>query len=394
VKNRFVLWIGFLVPFLWGGCTQKTPISGTLTVASNTPSELTVYLLSPNGFSNIASPFLGTIIDSSEVDANGNFAFRKVPETSETLLLEIALQKKGNRGNFLSNETPMASNYMPVVWQPGETLEITASVDHFQQSFSLQNPSEANAELLKLRDIKLEAFQQYLENKEWNVEEGSQLLEREQALFNYQKMLMEFASQTKQLFPALVAVRWVSPQQDYERTAEFLYAQCEQWKEVQPNHPWVQQLCKKADTSVLPVLVNSTFPNTSLPMVSGETTDLYPQLGSALTLIDLWASWCVPCRKENREVLVPLWETYHEKGFQIVAYGLESSEASWKAAIEKDGAHRWLHASHLQGDDAPFMKTLRIQTIPANFLLDANGKVLAKNLHGEELTRWVRDYME
>ena len=100
------------------------------------------------------------------MDANGNFAFRKVPETSESVLLEIALQKKGNRGNFLSNETPMASNYMPVVWQPGETLEITASVDHFQQSFSLQNPSEANAELLKLRDIKLEAFQQYLGTSE------------------------------------------------------------------------------------------------------------------------------------------------------------------------------------------------------------------------------------
>ena len=94
MKNRYVLWVGFFVPFLWGGCTQKTPISGTLTVASNTPSELTVYLLSPNGFSNIASPFLGTIIDSSKVDANGNFAFRKVPETSESVLLEIALQKK------------------------------------------------------------------------------------------------------------------------------------------------------------------------------------------------------------------------------------------------------------------------------------------------------------
>ena len=91
--------------------------------------------------------------------------------------------------------------------------------------------------------------------------------------------------------------------------------------------------------------------------------------------------------------MVPLWEKYNSEDFQIVAYGLESSEKAWDNAIEKDGAYRWLHASHLQGDQNPFMEKLRLKTIPANFLLNQEGRVLAKNLHGQDLIHFVNDYM-
>jgi len=129
-------------------------------------------------------------------------------------------------------------------------------------------------------------------------------------------------------------------------------------------------------------------------MLSGDTIALYQVMGKRLTLLDLWASWCAPCRRENRDFLVPLWENYHKKGFEIIGYSLDASEKTWKRAIEADGAYRWLQASHLQGDDAPLLDVLRIQTIPANFLLSGDGEVIAKNLHGEDLIRFVERYME
>ncbi|MEZ4874746.1 MAG: TlpA disulfide reductase family protein [Flavobacteriaceae bacterium] len=378
--------------FIVSSCSEKASISGVLEVPED--NSYTLYLIQPQGFNEIASPYFGTVIDSAIVQKDGSFAFRNLPTLTAPTLFVIALQPQGNRPNQLINDNPTTDNYMPLVWQTGEILSITANSARFQQSFSIQNPSTANSAMLQLRNAKVVAFQQFLQNKEWDIHEGTQLLEKEDALLEYQKAMIDFAQTTDAFLPALVAVRWVSPQQDYERTAEFLFAQCERWKEKEPAHPWTQQLCEKADKSALPVLVGDSFPNTELPMLSGEMAPLYPQLGSKLTIIDLWASWCVPCRKENREILVPLWEAYHDKGFQILGYGLESNEAAWKAAIEKDGAYRWPHASHLQGDDAPFMQVLRIQTIPANFILDAQGKVIAKNLHGNHLARFVETYLK
>ena len=129
-------------------------------------------------------------------------------------------------------------------------------------------------------------------------------------------------------------------------------------------------------------------------MITKDTLSLKEQLGKKLTIIDLWASWCAPCRRENREVLVPIWKEYHNQGLHIIGYGLESDESAWKAAAERDGANRWFQASDLQGDDAPFLKKIRVRTIPANFILDDKGVVIAKNIHGEALIEWVKSYMK
>ena len=111
---------------------------------------------------------------------------------------------------------------MPILWQRGSRLQITAKLDEFQKSFSIEHPSEINKALLDLRDINKKAYQTYLAGKHWQVEEGSQLLEKEHAILQYQTELIKFADSTPYLMPALVALRWVSPEHDYERVPEFL----------------------------------------------------------------------------------------------------------------------------------------------------------------------------
>jgi len=205
---------------------------------------------------------------------------------------------------------------------------------------------------------------------------------------------MQFAEDSPDLLPALTAIRWVSITGNYERIPEFMVTQAERWITEQPEHPWAQQLAVVGDRRKLPILIGDLIPDYPLPMLAGDTTSLYALLGERLTLLDLWASWCGPCRVQNRDFLVPLWDEYHQRGLQIVGYGLEASPKAWSRAIEADGAYRWPHASDLQGDDSPLFELLRLTTIPANFLLDAKGRVIAKNLHGEELMEYVRSVME
>ena len=391
-------WHSFLTFFsitILFSCTEKPPISGTLNLSAKAEWVSTVYLIQPRNLAEVGSSFASVVLDSAKIEKDGSFAFSELPASPSPTLHLLAVQKKGERlfANRLNNEDLHTSNYFPVIWEDGRNIEITAAVDEFQKSFSFKNPSPENAALAELSTIRQQAFQQFLADEDFNNHDAEKILDSETALLNFRQPIMDFAENTQYLLPALMAIRWVSPENDYERVPEFLVAQCDKWKAKMPNHSWVSQLCQNSNQENLPILKGALVPNFPLPMLSKDTIDLHQLLGKQLTILDLWASWCAPCRKENRTILVPLWDKYHEDGFQIIGYALDGSERGWKSAIEKDGADRWVHASHLKGDDAPLMETLRLQTIPANLLLDAKGRVLAKNLHGEELTQFVAAYL-
>ena len=373
-------------------CHSSAYISGRIEGAENKGSK--IYLIEPATLREVAGSYLGKVIDSALVDSDGSFEFQYPPKTKEPVLLELAIQPSGSAPNFLQVDDPTGSNYMVIVWQWRENLQITARWDQFQKSFSIEHPSEINRALLDLRDINEKAYQTYLAGKNWELEDGSQLLEKEDAISQYQKQLIAFANSTPYLMPALVAMRWVSPADNYEHIPEFLVDLSNKWKKTEPDHPWVKALCQESDPSNLPVLVGSVFPNLKLPMISRDTLSLSDLLGKRLTIIDLWASWCAPCRKENREILIPLWDKYHDQGLRIIAIGLESDASSWRGAVKQDGTSDWSQASHVVGDEEPLLKLMRVQTIPANFILDSQGVVLAKNVHGSALTDWVKDFLK
>lgn len=388
-KNTLAL---VALTFTFMACNSPAYISGKL--EGSDVEHMKIYLIHPGSLREVGASFFGKVLDSAVVESDGYFEFVHPPKTTGPMLLELALGQSGRYPNYLQTDDIARANYMPILWRPGEPLKISGDYDGFQKSFSLENPSKTNKALLYLRDISQKAYRDYLEGKHWQLEEGDQLLEKEHAVLQYQTELIKFADSIQDLIPALLAFRWVSPENDYERVPEFLVRQCQKWKGKQPDHPWVEQLCKRSEPSNLPVLVGDEFPDIELPMITKDTLTLKNTLGNALTILDLWASWCAPCRLENREVLAPLWDDYHDKGLEIVAYGLESNASAWKAAAVRDGADRWLQASDLQGDDAPFLKKIRVKTIPANFILDGNGVVLAKNVHGKALREWVENYLE
>lgn len=116
---------------------------------------------------------------------------------------------------------------------------------------------------------------------------------------------------------------------------------------------------------------------------SGNPVSLSNYVGEKYVLIDFWAAWCAPCRRENPN-LVALYKNYGPKGFEIFGVSLDRERDAWLAAIESDGL-TWPQVSDLGGWDNPVAKLYGIMSIPSNLLLDREGKIIAKNLRGEDL---------
>lgn len=104
-----------------------------------------------------------------------------------------------------------------------------------------------------------------------------------------------------------------------------------------------------------------------------------------VTLIEFWASWCGPCRKENPN-LVKTYQEYHPKGFEIYAISLDKKKENWLQAIDQDGL-TWTHVSDLKGGDADAVLIYNVNAIPDNFLVDENGVIVARGLRGKELEK-------
>ena len=139
---------------------------------------------------------------------------------------------------------------------------------------------------------------------------------------------------------------------------------------------------KKALGKFSATQVGSVAPDFSGPTPDGKVISLKQSLGK-LTIIDFWASWCKPCREENPNV-VALYNEYHSKGLNIIGVSLDKDAAAWKDAIAKDQL-TWNHVSNLKNWEEPIAREYNIYSVPATFLLDANGKIIAKDLRGAEL---------
>jgi thiol-disulfide isomerase/thioredoxin len=374
--NRLVL-ILILVAII-GGCKNNTvSISGKF---SNPVKGEYLFLheLKANSL---------TTVDSLKVGEDGSFSFRR-----EITIPTFYMLKSGN------------NSFLLTLVEPGEKLKIDAIQDslNYPLSVSGSKGTEKLAEynkalnntISKIRSL-YEIYSQNSGNPD--LPKVVQTLDsmRRQYIKEINVYTKRFIDENINSMVTLVALYQqvepgsyvLDPVKDigyFIKVDSSLFRLYPGSEPVKALHEQVQQLVSQVGSSASPGMGNEA-PEISLPDPQGKIVSLSSTRGN-IVLLDFWASWCGPCRKENPN-LVLAFNKYNGKGFGIFQVSLDKSKEEWLKGIREDKLSAWIHVSDLKYWNSVVVPQYKIEAIPFNLLLDKDGKILASNLRGESLLK-------
>lgn len=154
---------------------------------------------------------------------------------------------------------------------------------------------------------------------------------------------------------------------------------------------------KELQRKSLALAIGKKAPDFTAPDPNGNNVSLYDIQGK-VTIIDFWAAWCAPCRRENPNV-VKIYNQFHDKGLEIIGVSLDGTprqgdaKEAWLKAIDDDKL-TWHHVSNLQYFNDPVARQYDINAIPATFIIDEQGTIVAKNLRGIALEQKIAELLK
>lgn len=336
-----------------------------------------------------------TKLDSVTIDPDNSFSISMNLDATGFYLLRIDKE-----------------NVIYLVLTPGDSIVIEGTYGKLAANYTVKGSADCEiARVLNQHMIgsagKLEEFnriyQAALEDQKIRIEEVMKDLDEQAlALFEADKnFLKEFILKHEKspviylaLFQQLSNTRILNPEAD----ADIYTFTLEKLKEHHPNLPQTTALEKqladyrqKTQSAPKTIAIGSEAPDINLPDENGNNISLYDLRGQYV-LLDFWASWCRPCRVES-PVLVKAYEKYHSKGFTIYQVSLDSNRDQWIQAIKDDNLD-WFHVSDLKYWDCAPAKVYGVNGIPANYLLDKNGIIVATNLRGDALEQKLAEILK
>ena len=323
------------------------------------------------------------IIDSVILDENGNFEF-----TNYTPKIGFYRIKTNDK------------NFAMLVLDSADKVTITGSVKDLGNTFKVEGSSETTIfieynNLSKSRDIKLDSlnkeFQLLIETNKMDSKRMDSLSAIFEGPYNSiinqsNTLMVDKISKNTNMYSSIMAIQALDPDKYsdlYKSLDAGLSKKFPKDKNVIMFHEVVERM--------LSTNIGQFAPEISLPSPDGKEIAL-SSLKGKLVLIDFWASWCGPCRKEMPNV-VKIYSKFKNKGFEIYGVSLDQDKEKWMEAITKDGIN-WPQVSDLKYWDNVAARIYNVQGIPYTVLIDKDGKIIAKNLRGQELEKKIAEVLK